>query len=391
VAELKLDNKAAGSFTWAVAGPPDMVLAKGRRASITVTTGDRPATGIEIVQSSLQDPASRVSLGTEHLELEGGKRVPKSSTRELVFKVKETFSHAGTFTGSLTLRVDQQAATQAVNLTVYSSSWRRRAVGVFWIAVGILLSVFLGVYAKNKANRLEALRSAAALRERLPSLRLSLDAAEKKTSLPQLLGLQDQLEQQLTESFLDRQAMLPPKLPIDASSTKKLEDHLTKMAKLLAIVDEIVRRGIDPVIRDWNEATPAPYEKALKDLDALADPAKELSLVREGVDQARAKLPSEEATSLVQGVRGAPRQRTASELAVELENLRGDVWLVWAVVTVALGFTVLILSNPGFGTGLDMMKSFFWGLGLQVAGQQLQQLTPGKVASRFSLPVPKEE
>ena len=90
-------------------------------------------------------------------------------------------------------------------------------------------------------------------------------------------------------------------------------------------------------------------------------------------------------------VGGAPRRRTASDLAVELENLRGDVWLVWAAVTLALGFTVLILSNPGFGTGLDLMKSFFWGLGVQVAGQQLQQLTPGKVASRFSLPVPKEE
>lgn len=388
VVDLTIDNKTAGSFTWSVTGPPsDLVLAESRRASIYVTTGDRPATGVRIVQSSLQDVESKVTLGTEHLELSDGARIAARSTKELVLGVKDRFKHPGTFAGAVTLAVDQQAAVQAVNLTVHSSSGPHRFFGVVFIALGIGVSLFLGVYGKQRANRLEALHAAAVLGDRLGALRPSLESAEAKRAMSRLRALYADLETQLGKEYLDKQGLLPPLWP-DASSddtrSKLFADHLTVMARLLRNVDEIAVRGIDEVLRRWDAAQPASFEEALDALDALADRALTHDQVRAGVDQVRAALPRTDASFAGVGL----RRRTAGELTVELRNLRGGVWIVWAAVTVALGCMVLIFNDPGFGGCLDLLKCFFWGLGVQVAGQQLQELTPGKVATRFGLPVP---
>ena len=58
------------------------------------------------------------------------------------------------------------------------------------------------------------------------------------------------------------------------------------------------------------------------------------------------------------------------------------------VITVGVGVAALIMSDPGFGTRLDLLKCLFWGLGVQTAGQQLQQLTPATVRTAFGVSVP---
>jgi hypothetical protein len=66
-----------------------------------------------------------------------------------------------------------------------------------------------------------------------------------------------------------------------------------------------------------------------------------------------------------------------------------STWLLWAVLTVSVGYVIIIAMDPGFGTTADLWKCFFWALGLQVAGQQMQQLTPGSVNSAMSISIPK--
>jgi hypothetical protein len=50
---------------------------------------------------------------------------------------------------------------------------------------------------------------------------------------------------------------------------------------------------------------------------------------------------------------------------------------------------ILVTTNYSFGIGLDYFKCFFWGLGIQIAGQQLQQLTPASVATTLNISMPK--
>jgi hypothetical protein len=62
---------------------------------------------------------------------------------------------------------------------------------------------------------------------------------------------------------------------------------------------------------------------------------------------------------------------------------------VWGAVTLLAGYAALILSNPGFGTSMDLVACFFWGLGVQIAGQQIQQLTAGNITTALHVGVPK--
>lgn len=78
---------------------------------------------------------------------------------------------------------------------------------------------------------------------------------------------------------------------------------------------------------------------------------------------------------------------TVHELTVQLEDVGGIGWLIWALLTFFIGCGVLILSNHGFGTWTDLSKCFLWGLGIQAAGQGLQSLGPTSAATTFSLQI----
>lgn len=412
LADYKLDNRAGGSFTWELAAPPQaVVLERNRETSLTITTGDRPATGIQLVHSSLQDATSKALLGVDKMQLEGGDTVGKKTTKKLTLKF-ENVPYPGVYTGSVTVAVNQQGATKPFNLTVYNSSNWHRFFGVIFIAAGIAASLFLGVYARNKVNRLEALRNVEILEDRLahitPTLQEAKERLEKagdKDALPSLHKLHKRLKKQLSEEELDSRGLLPPTWIIDAANAEQrstdLKNHLTKMAGLLGIFDEVVMRGLRTVLDKWVPQKANDCEDALRELDSLVkvaadeeavDAAKELQNVRPKVSAVIGKIENlQGAEARFSSAAGdGARDRTAEDLTVELENLRGDIWTVWAIVTVAAGFVAVILSNPGFGTGMDFAKCFFWGLGVQVAGQQLQQLSPGKLATVFKLPVPKE-
>ena len=383
LATLTLNNQVTGEFTWSVSQPQDFMLRESRRTSVSVTTGARPATNVRLVQSSLKDAATKIPLGTEHLQLDGGDRIPEKSTKELALFVKPGFTSPGTFTGSLALAVDQQAAVQSVNLTVYSSSGWYRFLGVLAIAFGVALYLLIGVVAKNKANQLEVRRAVAVLSERLPALRKTVDEATKKSDVEQLRKRLSEAETGLSVDYLKRSGLWPGLWSAFDKQATELAKHLGEMAKLVRMLDEIVGRGVDTVLRKWQETDP--FRKALRDLNDLAVPGTEPSTLPAAVTAILKKL--EEKTA---GPLWIPPDRTFQQIFVEIERLWAALWFGWATVTTVAGFAALILTNPGFGTGLDRATCFFWGLGVQMAGQQLQQLSPSKIATRFSLPVPKE-
>jgi hypothetical protein len=63
-------------------------------------------------------------------------------------------------------------------------------------------------------------------------------------------------------------------------------------------------------------------------------------------------------------------------------------WGIAMIVTIVAGYAAVVASKHGFGTEFDLLKCFFWGLGGQVAGQQLSQLTPASITSTLGIKAP---
>jgi hypothetical protein len=80
---------------------------------------------------------------------------------------------------------------------------------------------------------------------------------------------------------------------------------------------------------------------------------------------------------------------STTDLNVSLRRMNLSVWIIWGVITLMAGVAAVILTNQGFGTPMDYVKCFFWGLSIQAGGQQLQQLSPTAVATDFKISVPK--
>ena len=80
---------------------------------------------------------------------------------------------------------------------------------------------------------------------------------------------------------------------------------------------------------------------------------------------------------------------TRAQLLIRVAHIVGAVWFLWAVLTLITGFAALILTNPAFGVPADYVKCFLWGIGVQMAGQQLQQLGPGSISTALGVSIPK--
>jgi hypothetical protein len=52
---------------------------------------------------------------------------------------------------------------------------------------------------------------------------------------------------------------------------------------------------------------------------------------------------------------------TSREIQISSQRLNYVAWSVWIVLTLAVGYFVLIASYPGFGTWVDLWKRFFGG------------------------------
>ena len=417
LAELKVTNRAEEGFEWSLTQPPkELVLAKDRETTFTARTGPVAATGVRIAAASLQDADTKALLGPGDLRLakrtradgeagagreaDRGLDLPALSTTGLVLRVDDGFRQPGKFTGKVSLTADQDDEAKEIELTVYSSSRCHQALGALAILAGTLLWLLVTIVSPKRAERLSALRAVALLSERAEDLRLeAMDAvATSGVGLPRLEQAFGQLAGQLTEERLDERGWIAPKSPLvlwRPDRSKEFEAFLKATGERIQVLEVIVRKGVAEVLEvlaKHPNATPA-IATAFGDLDALAD-RKDLDL-----DKARAEVAKVLAT-LRSAVAGkgltaaalatvmpvaAPSSR---ELAVRIEGLSYLVWVLWMVVTVGAGIAALILPDPGFGTAGDLLACFFWGLGVQLAGQSLQQLNPTTVRSAFKLSVP---
>jgi hypothetical protein len=435
--EYALTNLGQGTFTWSVKGPPDQwVLEANPEVSLVVITGDRPARNLRLVQSSLQDANTKRQISANQLILcqpdeascreeavkrcvdsgsassnarkagaatsdtanSAGDVAPRHAT-PVSLSVCPNFSDAGVFAGSITLATDEDSSTQAVNLTVLASSQAVRFVGFLAIVGGIILWMFSTLLLRRNFNRNQLLLPFAELHDTITSLRATVSKAKAVTgaNFDSVLAQLSALDAGLTEQSLGH--VLPSSLPSLLSNDSAVSPaYQQKLADLTEKVgaQSIVVQGISVAASKWSN-DPAQQTQilaalqSLNNLDRLPSPVVTQGDAQNQVTSILGTMTAALTTSLgATASASTPRPLpTSREILIRNQRLNYFAWSVWLVLTVAVGYFVMIASLPGFGTWIDLWKCFFWGLGIPVIGQQLQQLNPTTVSNVLSYSIPK--
>jgi hypothetical protein len=416
--DYTVTNRPEGTFTWSVKPAlKELVLKDSREISLIASTGDTAATNVHLAMSSLQDDATKDALGREYLQLcivNGPDCSPapfsltaRASSHPMKLKVDKTFCRPGVFKGMIWIAVDQKQDPDSFELTVYSTRSRWQFFGALCIVLGVVLWWFIAVFARQRAARAEALLPLAELSESIDDLLSSLDQTEHAGNYHMRCTRErlDRIKRELDPKTPALSPLIPESLPsvsgLTTDTTAGLKQYIDTRAAQVAALSVLVRQGGSAVLSKQEEATNAGQRdlirNALKALDKAAEEVNTVdearSKLRDIINNIETELAGKTEQDIYQGISGSlafvPSLPTTKELRLETKTLSLGVWMVWGAATVAVGVGALILTNYGFGTALDYLKCFLWGLSIQAVGQQLQQLTPGSVVTSLKIPVSK--
>jgi hypothetical protein len=399
------------AVTLALKPPPArLVVIYGRETAFAVSTSDRPATNLRIVHATLQDAATGAQLGPAHLWLcfptpsDCAKPInlTPNTTARVTLRIAPAFQEVGTFTGLVALTADDKSGTESFDLTVLATSRAARLVGAALIAAGIALSWIVLVVMRQIALRADALLPAAQLGDAVRELCAAVARAEGQgnVKLPALVSRLDGFLAKLKPATLEGQGFIPPRVAVPFRAaidrTADYKKFLSDLSLEVLAVSVVVKEGVQRAIREIAQPNATgPVRLALGRLDLLAN-VSTADDARKGVGPVITKLLTDlgQPQPQAQVGFGAVRSEevpTVLEVRAQLRQLSLGMWFIWGVLTLVIGAMTLILSNDGFGTALDYCKSFHWGLGVQVAGQQLQQLAPNTVGTALAVTFPKAQ
>jgi hypothetical protein len=385
---------------------PATVTLLFNRSAWLVVTDTQPATNLRVVQSTLQEGTTGAHLSPSYLTLcaagrcsEGVKVGRGASPVEVV--IDSSFRHNGEFTGNLLLASDENPAGFApFELKVLSTTRGTRAAGAALILAGILVGVLVTVVLRHRALRLQALLPAKRLQGLIDRLERELktagEPAEESFSLT--LARLEGLRVELSVDNLEGLRYVPGRFAAAVPATDRGSEYgdlLKRVMEEIGAVEGVLVRGVRPVMELW---TAHPDHEALRTALNELDRAGAYSATRQAAQEAAEKIRADAEAGI--GIQRDIRMAAAAaedavtlpqvrEVQVAFQRTNAAIWLLWALVTWVTGIVALIATNYAFGAGLDYYKCFLWGIGVQVAGNQLQQLTPASVSTAFSISTPK--
>lgn len=324
-------------------------------------------------------------------------------------EVRDGFTSVGTFTGSLFFDTDPFTDTQSITLTVQQTRERWQLLGVAIIIVGVAVAWLVTIFARSRIARDQALLPALALTDTLQAMKTAEGTfpdvlKERATvSLPAI----EQLLGSLSIAALDKQNFLPPAVPAfgpSAAKTAEYQAFLTTASTKVGDLDIIVSEGLKLVAARWQQnmapADLADLEQAFRTIDGLSsnlllDPQTLRAQVivaleafndahQNRIDAARAQGLNVQAETIQ---RASPGQKSFIAVRLEVQTITVLFWLVWGLLSVVIGATVLIVPVPGFGSLTDFVRCFLWGFGLPVAGNSIQNLTMGSLNTQLGVSV----
>ena len=395
------------AVVWQLTVPPPLILLESRAAPTLVTVLADSVTTLRIVHSTLREATTGALLLSDQVALcarpEQGCTTPRTlpkGSHQLYLVVSDSFRSNGEFKGMLYLQVDQKPEPTAIELTLYGSTGWSQMWGVVLVTVGVVISIFSTAYLRQFSSRLDALAPAALLATYLDDLdsRIQQTISATEVMFPKARARITGLRKDLAEATLDAKGYLPGRLRnpfgVGEADAAAYRSYLSDRSDQIAAVRAVVSHGLDAVDKAWKVG---PGHQAIRtasdELDELAGSAKVPAEVPPEVAQIIAKMDAAMQPRQAQGApqpAGQPKAAIRSILDIRSQQVRVALasWCLLAIVTVVAGVAILVLGNHGFGTPLDYVKSFFWGLGVQTAGQQFQQLTQGGIASSLKLSLP---
>jgi len=391
-----LTNKNPATFVWSVKGPSEISLPPGEPIEISVAVQDVGATRIGLLQSSLLEQSrkrpvdggwilcKKRATDPSACQSEDINLAPHSTQQLLLYPAKGS-TLVGKYMGNVTIGASEKPEGETLAMTVYGTPIEYRIAGVATIFIGVVLAWVLTVYLQSRLNRDQMLLLVTMLRDRFLSLQVILanrPPAAQSFDSPLTSAELDKSISALSEAQLEADSVLPRGFPLPFKPTAPTSEAFTARVSeqnaRFELLQQVIRIGLQEI---WKQIPAAPsvaqqaaIETALTAADELSarKPAPASSVVDKALTETLATLHTALGGG---GAASSPKPRSSSQISAEIRTLSKIAWLVFALVTTALGTYVLVLSNLGFGTCTDFLVCLFWGFGLPVGGAQLAQAT----------------
>jgi len=381
---------------WTLSAPPlEWVVIVNPRTSFAINS-DSGVSNLRLVHSTLVEQTTKARIDPTQLRLcladdrSCTRRidVPAGAVQRLELRTADgSPPRAGSYSGDVYLAADGSTRTESFKLSVLSTSDWARIGGAAAILLGIALGWLLSIFLRNRAVRLQALMQAARLRGEIERLRVRLKAIEQWYGRPLEFtsGRLTALEGKLTRDELQAQGYIPGALADAFGTQTRAAEFPTFIAGIDAVLAGIgvLVTTMAIIARKWPQDPPEKAKRAIEELDeaaATVDTATSAAATAKAVLET---LRTEERVAALEATAEATPEPSLSEVRMHLTATNSWAWALWALLTLSAGIATLIVANYGFGVGMDYVKCFFWGLGIQLAGQQV---TAGVVSTSFSMP-----
>lgn len=425
----ELKTPPAAPTTWSLKPPPtsgrSVLTDAGATTAIPINvaiTGNAGVTGLRLVLDPVEQQTKR-SLA------KGGWKLCKTTTPTCndepislptagvhkLWAVPTTVGELelGKYEGMLTVASSDKSSGESVSFSVNVSSRRVQLWGLIVILAGTVLATYVTVFVRLKAARNDMLEAAVPLREVHDNIKAALDRAGGVEHAKRTAAALNDVNKQLSDAALESKG-LPTRIPSpwparlnDAARLELFKRHVETQAVRLAALDVLVNAGIVALAAarqsygtTLTQAQLEAFTAALQHIDAFAskEPFPPLATLTPMVDAAVEKFrailahdDSQIASSTAFATAAAfaaDEPRTLQVLRLRMARTSLAVWVLVLLVTVLTGAYSLILTNPGFGTELDLLTCFFWGLGLPT-GAALASATTSTVSTAFNVTRPQ--
>lgn len=396
------DPAAAGNSTtpdaggaWTIKAPPQQWVAlPGQVTSFPASTDSSAVGNVRLVHSTLQEQSTKQRLDASQLQLcpaggaacAGPIEIAPRSVRRLEIRRGPGFPRAGTYTGSLYFAADGSTAMQQFDLTVLATSRASRVWGAVVILLGIACAWLFSVFLRNAATRAQVKMQAGRILEDVKRIRETLPEIEavRGSELQATRARLDAVQAQFDLGRLEANGYIPGRIPSAFSAApgpERFQNLVVSNDKILAGLEMLVA-AMSHIVRMGPPPLPAPAHEALNDLDHAAATVTDAETAAEVAKTAIAHAQSG-AAKLQASAPAPPELPTIREGRVQMQSVSSWGWALWALLTWTAGVFTLIAGNYAFGIEADYFKCFFWGLGIQIAGQQLSSSV---ISTTYALP-----
>jgi len=409
-----LNNKNPATFVWSVKGPSEINLPPGEPIEIGVAVQSVAATKIGVLQSSLLEQSQKYPVEGGWMLCEKRSSDPSTcsnkeinlaahSTQQLLLYPAKGSTLIGKYIGNVTIGASEKPEGETLAMTVYGSTPPLKFAGVATIFIGVVLAWILTVYLQNRLNRNQMLLPVTMLRERFQALQAILTNRPPRAQPFACTATTAELARSLSalsEATLDADCLLPPGIPNPFKPvTPNAEAFMQRISEQKArfeLLQLIIRNGLQeiwkqiPVVPSANQRNAITTAVGAVDSISSQTPPPAVSDVVTRLQAILQTLNTELAGGGAANVAAmSTKPPTSGQISTEIRTLSGIAWLVFAVLTTALGTYVLVLSNLGFGTYMDFLVCLFWGFGLPVGGSQLAQSTTATASTALGFSMPR--